>query len=325
METSPQTPPSPFTPLTLDGSGASPAKAWARAMERGEFQGALRKAASEPDQALTWSQFGNDIARQIWIYEGRPLFGQIMAVPILHRQFGASGLLEFPSELRHLLEAAINSCLRIDGQQVSCVRLIFPSSRTYAAASRWSPAVFRQMLARMHGVEMAPPSSSGRPLTPLHLKDAEHLSLMFLVAVSRRDWPAKPRPSAAALADLQEVMSTGLAQASEREVGLRILAPDLLGRAMLNGLCSWAESLHTSQGLRSWRLGASRESVDAHRIALELARDGSQATVIARKYQLGQTGLEAIASTLNRLTQRTAAVSVSCEQAAPQRPSSSGQ
>src|SRR6476661_992612 len=73
-----------FTPLGLECSVPQILGRFARSIEAGDEDTALRLADQHPDQQLGWAQLADVCTRRIWLHRGRPLFGQLMAIPVIH-------------------------------------------------------------------------------------------------------------------------------------------------------------------------------------------------------------------------------------------------
>lgn len=286
-----------FTPLDIDCSSAALAsKSYTRAIATGDGDMALQLAAAYPDQQLAWSQLAAACTRRVWLHQGRPLFGQLMAIPVIHEDAWPDSPPTIDSSGCEALTTTVNGCL-----QGACALLLFARLRNYADVCTWSPSVLGQHLRCVHDRELlAPQYTHKRGL----LAGSVQLSFIFAVVVSRREWPKPPVNSPEATAAVAAVIRESLIEKIRRPACLEVLAPEPVQEAIASGLCGWLAHVHTQNKIERWQVRGVTEPVDAVRVEVGFGESAfSWAEFSVRKHQVGLRGLQALTFSLSRHAQ----------------------
>lgn len=284
-----------FTPLLIESCAAS-ATSVARAIAAGDDNMALHLAAAHPDQQLAWSQLANACTRRCWLHQGRPLFGQLMAIPVVHEDAWPESPPTFDNSGCQALTDAINACL-----QDACALLLFTRMRNYACVCAWSPSILEEHLRCVHDRQLpAPQYTQMRSL----LAGSVQLSFIFVVVVSRRDWPNPPTNAPEAIVRVADVIRQVLNEQAPGSPCLEVQPPQPLQEAIASGLCAWLTHVHAQRKVQSWKVTAAPQPADAVRVEISFGRNTTrQPHFTVRKHQVGLRGLQAITFALSSQAQ----------------------
>lgn len=280
-----------FIPLDIIGSEAS-ATPIARAVAAGDDDMALRHAIAQPDQQLAWSQLAKACTRNVWLHHGRPLFGQLMAIPVIHEDAWPDQPPILDNSGCQTVTDAVNACL-----QGACALLIFARLRNYACVSTWSPSILEDHLRCVHDRNLLAPEYAHK--RGLLAGCSLQLSFVFVVVVSRRNWPDSPFPTPEAVTQMARAVGKCLRGPASKSLCLQVLQPELFQDAITTGLCTWLSRLHERSRVQSWKFRAESVPVDA--VNVEIGHGCStpiRENFIVRRHQVGLRGLQALEFTL---------------------------
>lgn len=293
----------------MDQENCRKPAAWTELESESEITAALNSRDDErlwesvsrhPNQEHAMRLLAEETPRLAYRRQTTPLFAELFLVPVIERRRDTVlGNAEAWKVAERCISEAVSGWFGKSGRH-----MIFRGVRPYDWIASWEPSTLRQhLLVNVPGATCDKLEFQCREEA---LPDcAPRLGFVTLTVTREGGWPQLPLADTLRDIRFRHVVGHAL-DVGPNSSPPEVLAPDQVSTALANGLCLWIALLHESMPIATWEIAPCSRGMDAVKVTLRLKNVSTPCVNFTlRKHQLGQIGVDCVASLLTSVAPMT--------------------